>query len=381
MNLIRNNLNITFLKDLFRRYYFSRSNSISVPSEIQKREFGYMHFDYTMVRHLSYSNRGELIATLVKDTPLDVFCSNATYKFPANSLESKGWEGADLIFDLDLKDLNMSCTSDHSYYVCNQCSTCYENYVTVCSTCSDRNLSSVSIPCLKCMNALRNETEQLIELLKIDFGISEKNIETYFSGNAGFHIHVIDSPFNDLDSNARSDIIDYLSGNGLLPESIGVRKSKNDFYIKFPKSGISFGWRKRIATDLGINYLSISKFAKIVETSGGYNKFKGDLDKRARNLGVLVDPQVTRDVHRIFRLPGTINGKSSLIKARSTDIDTFKPYESACVLEDEEVFVKSKIPLKVSLKGRHFRIRNSIERLPAYAAAYLISKRLADIVR
>jgi DNA primase small subunit len=381
MNLKNYMLNIMFLKDLYRRYYFSNSNSISVPSGIEKHEFGYMHFDYTMVRHISFSNRGELIARLVKETPLDVFCSNASYKFPTNSLESKGWEGADLIFDLDLKDLNMSCTLEHSYYVCNQCNACYKNFVTICSVCSERNISCDSIPCSKCINALRDETKQLIELLKVDFGISDKNMEVYFSGNAGFHVHVIDSPFNDLDPIARSEIVDYLAGNGLLPESIGVRKSKNDFHIKFPKSGITYGWRKRITADLGINPLTISKFAKIVESVGGYDKFKEELTRRAQDLGVLVDPQVTRDIHRVFRLAGTINGKSSLIKVKSTDLETFKPFESACVLEDDPVYVKSKIVLKLSLKGKYFKIKSSIERLPAYAAAYLVSKRLADIVR
>lgn len=374
-------LNASFLQDLFRRYYFEDSNMILTPRSIEKHEFGYILFNSVMVRHLSFRNRGELIAGLVKEAPLDVFCSNGYYNFPMNSLQTKGWEGADLIFDIDLKDLNMPCGSRHSYYICNHCGACHMNFVTICAVCSERNIYGTSIPCTRCLLALKHETQRLIEFLKEDLGISDESIEIFFSGNAGYHVHIVDSLFKDLDSTARADIVDYISGNGLLSESIGVRKSKNGFYVKYPKSGILFGWRRRIATDLGFNQAPVSKLTKIVESSGGYDGFKEKVATTARSIGIHVDPQVTRDVHRIFRLPGTLNGKSSLLKVKSNDLDTFNPFDSACVLGDQDTYIKSKVKLKLNLKGSIFRIRNSVQRLPAFVAAYLISKKLADIVK
>ena len=80
-------------------------------------------------------------------------------------------------------------------------------------------------------------------------------------------------------------------------------------------------------------------------------------------------------------MPGTINGKSSLLKLKSTNLETFNPLDSACVLGDRQVCIRSKVNLKFYLHENYFRIKNSIEQLPAYAAAYLVCKGLADIIQ
>ncbi|MGA7009835.1 MAG: DNA primase small subunit domain-containing protein [Nitrososphaeraceae archaeon] len=381
MSLKTSSENSSFLKGLFREYYFKDSTSLVTPSMIEKREFGYMSFDSIMVRHLSFRNKRELIARLVQESPSDVYCSNGYYKFPTNSVQSKEWEGADLIFDIDLKDLNMPCSSEHSFYVCDQCGTCNVSFLNACTVCLGRKISRTTIPCRKCLISLKKETQRLFEFLHGDLGIADGSIETFFSGNAGYHIHVSDSEFKTLDSRARSDLVDYICGNGIMNESIGVRKSKNGFYIKFPKSGMVFGWRRRVASEFGINQSSISKLKRIVESSGGYGQFKEDLSTKAKLIGVRIDPHVTTDIHRIFRMPGTINGKSSLLKVKSTNLETFNPLDSACVLDDRQVYIRSKVNLKLYLHENYFRIKNSIERLPAYAAAYMICKGLADFIK
>lgn len=118
-----------------------------------------------------------------------------------------------------------------------------------------------------------------------------------------------------------------------------------------------------------------------MESSGGYGQFKEDLSTKAKLIGVRIDPHVTTDIHRIFRMPGTINGKSSLLKVKSTNLETFNPLDSACVLDDRQVYIRSKVNLKLYLHENYFRIKNSIERLPAYAAAYMICKGLADFIK
>ena len=89
MSLKTSSENSTFLKGLFREYYFKDNNLLVTPSMIEKREFGYMSFDSIMVRHLSFRNKRELIARLVQESPSDVYCSNGYYKFPTNSVQSK----------------------------------------------------------------------------------------------------------------------------------------------------------------------------------------------------------------------------------------------------------------------------------------------------
>ena len=101
----------------------------------------------------------------------------------------------------------------------------------------------------------------------------------------------------------------------------------------------------------------------------------------AKTLGVKVDPQVTMDIHRIFRMPGTINSKSGLVKMRCNDFESFDPLNDTCLLGDNEMKVKMKISsqLNFKLKGQSFRIRENNLKLPLFAAVYLICKGLVEV--
>ena len=158
------------------------------------------------------------------------------------------------------------------------------------------------------------------------------------------------------------------------------RNNQNNFRIRFPRSGLKYGWRKRLAQDLGIMDLSESKLKNIVQKSGGYHGFRMGLDKTGKGLGVNIDPQVTMDVHRVFRMPGTLNSKSGLTKMKCVDLTSFNPLNEACLLSDGELKVKMKAPVRIKLKGQAFKINETLTSLPAYAAIYLVCKRLAIII-
>jgi DNA primase small subunit len=374
---------IMLIKNAFREYYFRYSKILEVPERIEQREFGYIPFGLGMIRHLAFRNIGELLAILIKDVPSDVYCSNAYYRFPTYAMQEKQWIGADLIFDIDAKDLHLPCEPTHSYFICTNCGNIQESRFESCPSCKTGKLSQILLPCNKCNSSLKKEVKDLIDLLMNDLGIKEKSIHIYFSGNNGYHIHVLDDTFYSLDSQARSDVVGYIMGNDIMTESIGVRKASSpssgvDFSIKFPKSGIMYGWRQRIAKKVGIDQLSISKLNKIVQQKGGYSGFKSELLKMTKELGVRIDPLVTMDVHRVFRMAGTLNSKSGLTKIRCKEIDSFDPLSDACLLNDKEVNVKVKVPIKLKLKGQSFNLKKQTVRLPAYAAVYLICKRLAQ---
>ncbi|MGB7954770.1 MAG: hypothetical protein WCF23_12395, partial [Candidatus Nitrosopolaris sp.] len=97
------------LKGAFREYYFKYSKLLEIPENLEQHEFGYMPFGSGMIRHLSFRNRGDILATLIRDVPADVYCSNAYYRFPTYPMQEKHWLGADLIFDIDAKDLHLPC--------------------------------------------------------------------------------------------------------------------------------------------------------------------------------------------------------------------------------------------------------------------------------
>jgi DNA primase small subunit len=372
-------INIDFVKNTFREYYYKHSNCLSVPDPIRAREFGFMYFDNFVSRHISFGNIGELIAKLIKEPPADVFCSNAYYKFPSHPIQEKQWEGADLIFDIDIKDLGVNCMPNHSFYVCSMCSNCTQKN-HICTNCENEKMLHIYIPCNKCFEEIKKETSKLLDFLNFDIGIEKKNIEVFFSGNAGYHMYIYNSSYNKLDSKARSDIVDYIMGNGIMLETLGINRFKKEFFIKFPKGGLSLGWRKRLCIDLGISEKSVIKMKNFVTTKGGYQGFKKEIDSLSRRLGVRIDPNVTTDVHRIFRLAGSINSKSGLSKIRCNNLESFKPLVDSCLLNEKEVYIKPKTNLKLCLKGNNFKVSNSIEKLPTYAAIYLICKGLADIV-
>jgi DNA primase small subunit len=375
--------NIVLLRSAFREYYFKHSKIIEIPERIEEHEFGFMLFGAGMIRHLAFRNIGELLATLIKEVPSDVYCSNAYYRFPTYDMHEKHWMGADLIFDIDAKDLHLPCELMHSYIICANCGEPQEIETDVCIYCKTGKLNHVSIPCSKCNYGLKKEVKHLVDLLISDLGIKEKTIRIYFSGNNGYHIHISDKEFYRLDSQARSDIMSYLIGNDIMTESIGIRKaeaSSDGFLVKFPKSGIMYGWRRRIAQKLGIDQASTTKLRNIVQQKGGYSRFKTELLKMAKDMGVRIDPQVTMDVHRVFRMAGTINSKSGLTKIRcNNEIESFDPLNDACLLSDKEVNVEMKIPIKLKLRGQSFKIRKETTKIPVYAAVYLICKGLARV--
>ena len=372
------------VRSTFREYYF-RQKVVEIPDNIEQREFGYMQFGKPgMVRHLSFKNAGELMALLVKEVPSDVYCSNALYRFPTLPMQEKQWQGADLIFDIDGKDLQLPCVPDHSYPVCSNCGhtspPAKEEYS--CPSCRGKKVHFISIPCSKCIEGSKNEASRLVEFLTADLGIARENLYLYFSGNNGFHFHIRDDSYRPLDSQARSDLVSYLAGVGLLAESIGVRKSPGSdlAFINFPKSGLGYGWRKRIAEKLGISASSKIRLTNIVREKGGYSAFKSELDRITRQMGVRIDPQVTTDVHRIFRLPGTLNSKSGLVKARCDleKLESFDPFVDACLLGSTRLRVRMKTRVKARLRGQTLNISKEEAELPAFAAVYFICKGLAE---
>lgn len=379
-------MKVDVVRAAFREYYF-RQKQVETPDSMEQREFGYSQFGVPgMVRHLSFKNAGELAATLVKEVPSDVYCSNAIYRFPTLPMQEKQWQGADLIFDIDGKDLHLPCVPSHSYPVCSNCGQVSppveKEYV--CPACGGKKASHISIPCAKCVDGSKGEAARLAEFLTGDLGIAKDNIHIYFSGNNGFHFHISDSSYRPLDSQARSDLVGYLAGVGLISESVGVRRSPGSdlAFVKFPKSGLDYGWRRRVAEKLDISASSTIKLTNIVKEKGGYSGFKAELDRMTRQMGVRIDPQVTTDVHRVFRLPGTLNSKSGLVKLRChiDSLDSFDPFDDACLLGTAKVKVRMKTRAKVRLKGQTFNISKEEAELPAFAAVYFICKGLADAV-
>jgi DNA primase small subunit len=84
------------VKRAFRAYYFNHFRLIEELDRMGQREFGYKPFESGMVRHLSYRNKGDLVATVIRNVPMDLYCSNAFYGYPTYPMHEKEWLGAAL---------------------------------------------------------------------------------------------------------------------------------------------------------------------------------------------------------------------------------------------------------------------------------------------
>jgi len=371
-----NEIDIKFLQDSFKKYYFNHFDLITSPERTSEREFGYQKFNSGMFRHISLKDNKELHLLFMQNIPSDVYCSNAYYAFPNSPMSEKDWKEADLIFDIDAKDLNLSCRKNHTISICNECNEISKD-VSQCVKCNSTKLEKKSLPCKNCIDASKIEVYKLSNVLINDLGIDKENIHVYFSGNEGFHVYVYHSQFQQMGSKERSELVDYIMFRGAIPETFGMKKFKPNRSL-FPDFNQK-GWNGRFSKYV---FGSKSKRSKIISEllDSGYPSFQKILDDVSENIGVKIDPNVTMDIHRIFRLPGSINSKSGLTKILCTDLTKFNPYTDACFLNDDSVEVLANCPIEFKLKNKKFGpYTNEKISLPTYAAVYMICKKLATI--
>jgi len=370
--------NVLLIESAFKEYYFNRFDLIHVPQKATEREFGYQKFNSGMTRHLVVKNDKELHLLLMKEVPSDVYCSNAYYSFPSLPMSEKDWKGADLIFDIDAKDLALPCRKDHTISKCSSCNNHVIEFQQQCTKCGSAKFETVSVGCKNCISESKKEVTKLVDILTTDLNVKKEQIEVYFSGNEGFHVRVTNNDYESLGSQERADLVDYIMFNGALPESFGIKRQNNS-KVSLPTFEEK-GWRGRVAHKL---FSSKSKAPKITREiiASGYSAFQVQLEEIKKTMGVRVDPKVTMDIHRIFRLEGSINSKSGLSKIQCTDLDSFDPFLEACLLGNDNVDIVADCPIQIRLKNKKFGpYNNEIVSLPKYAAVYMLCKGLGNAV-
>lgn len=373
-----NEKNVLLVESAFKEYYFNRFDLIHVPQKATEREFGYQKFNSGMTRHLVVKNDKELHLLLMKEVPSDVYCSNAYYSFPNLPMSEKDWKGADLIFDIDAKDLALPCRKDHTVFKCISCNNRVVEFQQQCSKCGSAKFETVSVGCKNCISESKKEVTKLVDILTTDLNMQKEQIEVYFSGNEGFHLRVTNGDYEQLGSQERTDLVDYIMFNGAIPESFGMKR-QNNFKASLPTFEEK-GWRGRVARKL---FSSKSKVPKVTREiiASGYPAFQVQLEEIKKTMGVRVDPKVTMDIHRIFRLEGSINSKSGLSKIQCMDLDSFDPFLEACLLGNDDVSIMANCPLQIRLKNKKFGpYNNEIVSLPKYAAVYMLCKGLGNAV-
>ncbi len=355
----------SFLRSAYKEYYFKHADSVEFPDEIESREFGYIPFGGGMVRHLSFRSKGEALAEILKQSPSSVYCSNARYEFPTRPIEEKGWLGAELIFDIDATDIPTSCKRGHDIWYCeksydsgklprpSKCPKCGGNTVEFHGTCEI------------CLGAAKEHARRLVSFLASDFGAEPESIRVYFSGNRGYHLHVFDQRFEALGSFARGDIADYMRGGSLpLSQTIasGLRRTP------IGRGPVGNGWTRRIT-----GYVDERR----ANYPGTLQKLVSEAVQSQR---ALVDVSVTTDVHRVFRLAGTLHGNTGMSKLRIASLDDFDPERDPVVLSSSKAMVKVGFYPSFKMKGTEFGpYKSQTVELPTFAAVSILTRGLGEV--
>ncbi len=339
-----------FLTELYKDYY--RRRDPDYPYLIEKREFG-MGFEKKIdFRHKHFSSNRDLKTYLMNNGPLYISYSVAYYRHPeARPMEAKIMEGSDLVFDIDVH----GCPYHEDNFVCDNC-----------------------------LGTAKEDVIYLIEeFLEPDLGIPKSALSINFSGNRGYHIHVDDERYRDLDVRSRRELVDYLTGVGFdstIPCEKHPSKTTPGWLGRITRCLIKKLDERKIRSSKRDTYLSQLEsgiWAGVCKSSWYHREVESCIAQLAAN----VDGQVTSDIYRLIRLPGSIHGGSSLVATKVYKIESFNPLKHAVWIDNEplEVYVEYAPPM--IMKDEEFpEIKHKKTILPKYYAAYLISKGVARLV-
>jgi DNA primase small subunit len=374
-----------YVQRIFQDYY-SNKFELKDFSSIEKREFGFSFFDEKFVRHKAFTSITELKDFLVRSSPLDVYYSSAFYGYPTFNMHQKEWKGADLIFDIDADHILHSCDKSHDSWVCETC-----------------------------LNSAKKEMIKLLAILENDFGFSKKESRLFFSGNRGYHIHIESKTIRRLDSSARKELVDYITGTGIIPSYHGIDVNEKKL-LTLPNQFLyatDSGWSQRLHSGLenfiktfeenDLKALGISKQTRdsiirkkdlIIQSSLGnayFSFIKGQRSKTRIKLiqnviktqAPQIDTVVTIDIHRLIRLPNTLHSKTGMKKTEFSfsSIDKFDPLSSAIAFKGHSVNVMVKDSPVFRLGEERFGpYKNEKVSLPVAAGILLICKERAELL-
>lgn len=289
-------------------YYHEEWKEKDVPGfiveRITEREFAFDHDGNGYNdRYKAFDTVGEFADFLIKNFPYAVCTSVSYYSKPKNR---EDWKGAELVFDIDAKDLA----------------------VKNCE-CKEGNV------CENCLSEAKEIVLNIKDTIIDDLGI--KRLFLVYSGR-GYHLRAVDKEV--LPIERRSEILEYVTGSK-RPKDLYLSHGypavyRKMFILTFNKmKEKDLPFSKNITdTLLSDKEIIISKLetchADFLDIKGIGDKTKNDLLSHIEQINAsLVDGKVTVDVKRILRLPSTLHSKVSMKCVEIKNIDNFDPLKHA----------------------------------------------------
>ncbi|WP_049898609.1 DNA primase small subunit PriS [Halococcus agarilyticus] len=381
-----------YLRGRFRDHY--RRTEPTPPPDADAREWGYIPWTSspgtTMVRHKSTLDLGDLSDFLARERPRHVYFSAGRYDDPdAGSMEEKGWQGSDLVFDLDADHLPSVELGEDSY-------------ATMLDKCKDALL-------------------RLLDFLEDDFDF--RDLDIVFSGGRGYHVHVRDDGIQDLERDARREIVDYVRGTGLdldgliATEAVGGTAGRTSPAQKRTLR-TEGGWSARAHRHLlgfvddVLELDDEAAIARLREFDGigegkaeaalraartNYESIEaGNIDVHPAFYGLAerllpevvaadnapIDEPVTTDTNRLIRLPGSLHGGSGLrvVPIARDHVEAFDPLGETIpeTFRGQEITIELDEETTVELDGDSFTLPAGTREVREYLGVFLMTRGHAE---
>jgi DNA primase small subunit len=297
-----------------------------------------------------------------------------------------------------------------------------------CPKCKKLKIKSLPWICEDCLNIAKEELMRLIYGFLIpDFGIPIDQMKIAFSGHRGYHLKIENKEIRTLSSEERREIANYISGNNISLDILGLTKINEIIYGLLSKN---IGWSEKIInkiieilqqysddriqsllTKFGLHkdiirsFLnSKSDFLQMISQNKdniwniegfGLKNWSLFLNGIIGEISIEIDEPVTIDVHRLIRYPGSLHGKTGfkVQELYPDDLDDFNPLNELNEKLDPIVFkskkqithkleiLETKIPV-TKMKGELFGPYTQGEKIevPHYFAVFLLCKEVAKTI-
>jgi len=299
-------------KDEIEQFYREEYNIKEIPKYItknlHKREFAFDRIGKgPRDRYNQYTQLKYLEKVIKAKKPYAAYSSVALYDDPT---KRSGWDGAEMVFDVDAKD----------------------NPIRTCP-CKEGEI------CEKCLEQAKEIILMISDNIK---ELGYKDIRYVYSGR-GYHIRIQDPELMKLDSTRRTEIVNYCLG-AEVPQLDGRLQH---FTIPFGYPQVYANWFVYTVNHLektrrypGLNRQlknDIINRQELVNT-GQWGLVRGQIkpgkyDKLTRMIaGInrqLCDTKVSVDTKRILRLPSTLHYKVSMKCKAIKNMENFNPFDDA----------------------------------------------------
>jgi DNA primase small subunit len=399
-----------FIEEKFKSWYASNSQNISTPGEIRNREFAFLKFQgHTMYRHIMFPSVQELQRYIRTSAPAHSYHSSAYYKDPTSDMSSKGWLGADLVFDIDADHFDVPCQKTHDKWKCRNCDQEGIGKPPEICECGKAQFETETWLCEECLQAAKHEAQKLLDILIQDFGIEPENLLTNFSGHRGYHVHARSDSVKNLGQNSRREIVDYIMATGLEARFQGFNQQRRGARSTITEGG----WRGRTlralydylteASDEDIKDLNLGEKATENITSKKNKILKTLMEKHPSNIIPLIglnslekilqealelqaseiDTVVTTDIHRLIRLTNTLHGKTGwqVQSIPYGGLPDYDPLTKAVVITGETVRLKFKWAPKIRILDEVYGpYEDETAEIPLEAALFFLAKKGARVI-